>query len=333
MARVSGLVFTAAAASSDFTCNYVRDDTGYGPGNHRTVYVPASMYDAATDEDFAAAYRTCCVFTWVEKDASASYPYMITYDGSRYNYKSATSVKQAADSAYSAVCGMFMGSSDCRTAQQRCPKQLTWVNNTAEKTVYDFTNPKLDRPVEFYEVSDPVMGGGSSGEFDVLEDEVGFGRLSGTVALIPILKAPGFIKAITCAQEVSKYGICSDEKAFTDVSAFDQFTIRVRSSTPDYTGFKFAFGPAPGRFSTGYKQDFNATSEWTEVVLPFNEFSSKTSAATGEPTALCKDDPSACPTTEALSGITELAIWAEGVAGEVSLDVQWVKATKSDIVL
>jgi len=251
---------------------------------------------------------------------------MITYDGSKYKYESATTVKSAADRAYGAICGMSMGSTDCRTQFDRCPSQLALE---AEKVVYDFTSPKEDRAVNFYEVSDPVMGGASSGKFEELKDDAALGRLSGTVALIPFLTAPGFIKAITCSEAISKYGICSSEKAFADVSEFDQFTLRVRSSTPDYTGFKFAFGPSPGRFSTGYKQDFNASSEWSDVVLPFNKFSSATSPATGEPTKLCKDDPSVCPTKEALSGITELALWAEGAAGDVSLDLQWIKATKS----
>lgn len=206
---------------------------------------------------------------------------------------------------------------------------LSVVAAAADKVVYDFTDPAQEQVVSFYEVSDPVMGGGSSGAFELLSEDVGYGRLSGTVALIPYLGAPGFIKSITCAQQISSYGICSGEEAFADVSDFDQFTIRVRSSTPDYTGFKLAFGPSGGQFSTGYKQDFSATAEWTEVVLPFNDFTSATSPATGEPTKLCKDDPSVCPTQEALSGINELAFWAEGVAGNVSLDVQWIKATKS----
>jgi len=195
-----------------------------------------------------------------------------------------------------------------------------------EKVLYDFTDPKDENPVNFYVVNDPVMGGGAStGSFEKKADDVGFGRLSGTVALIPYLQAPGFIKAITCTHELPRYGICAGEKAFADASGYDAFTIRARSSTPDYTGFKFAFGP--------YKQDFTATSEWSEIVLPFNQFSSSWSAATGEPTKLCKDDPSVCPTDDALSGIKEFALWAEGVAGQPSLDVQWIKATRSSVVM
>lgn len=201
-------------------------------------------------------------------------------------------------------------------------------------TVYDFSKP-TSSPVSWYEVPDPVMGGHSSGNFTVLSD--GFGRFKASVVNISSsgpLKAPGFVKIITCQQPTTKYGVCKGEKAFLDVSAFGQFKLRARSSTPQYKGFRFAFGPGNSLFSTGYKQDFNVGEDWTEVTLPFNKFSSATSPATGEPTKRCEDDESVCPTKKVLGGITELAIWAEGAAGEITLDVEWIKAeshTQADI--
>lgn len=195
---------------------------------------------------------------------------------------------------------------------------------TESLTVFDFSNP-ASSPVSWYEVPDPVMGGHSSGNFTVLKD--GFGRFQASVVNISgVLKAPGFVKIITCPQPVTSYGVCKGEKAFLNVSAFGQFKLRARTSTPTYKGFRFAFGPGKGLFSTGYKQDFNVGEEWTDVALPFNKFSSATSPATGEPTKRCEDDESVCPSKDVLAGITELAIWAEGAAGEITLDIEWIKA-------
>jgi hypothetical protein len=191
--------------------------------------------------------------------------------------------------------------------------------------VYDFSKASSEK-VQWYEVPDPVMGGKSSGNFTIMKD--GFGRFQASVVDVPVLKAPGFVKIITCAQEVSKYGVCSGEKPFLDVSTFSQFRLRARSSSPTYAGFKLAFGPGKSLFSTGFKQDFKVGEQWTEVVLPFNKFSSATSPATGEPTKRCEDDKSVCPDAKTLGGITELAIWAEGIAAEVNLDIAWIKAEK-----
>lgn len=203
------------------------------------------------------------------------------------------------------------------------------VELASSMTVFNFSEYAAS-PVHWYEVPDPVMGGKSSGNFTVSESD-GFGRFAASVVNIPVLKAPGFVKIITCQQATTKYGVCSGEKAFLNVSSFEQFSMRVRSSSPSYTGFKFGFGPGKSLFSTGYKQDFTATAEWSELTLPFNLFTSATSPASGEPTKLCKDDPSVCPSNDVLGGITELAIWAEGVAGEISLDIDWIKAERKTL--
>merc|ERR1719446_246916 len=65
--------------------------------------------------------KLCCVFTWVQRDATAASPFMITFDGSRRNYDSAATFVAAAEAAYSAVCVMSMGGSDCATVSKRCP--------------------------------------------------------------------------------------------------------------------------------------------------------------------------------------------------------------------
>jgi hypothetical protein len=185
-------------------------------------------------------------------------------------------------------------------------------------TVYDFS---ATQGVNFYEVNDPVMGGKSNGTFDTNSAE-GYGRMNGTVALIPFLKAPGFIKAIACRDNVPvgrfHGGVCHSLPTFPDISAQSRFVIRARSNTPSFAGFKFSFN--------GYKADFAVTSEWSDIVLPFTSFSNKWSQATGEPTKKCSDDTSVCPTKHALANIQDLEFWAEGHAGDVTLDVQRITA-------
>jgi len=187
----------------------------------------------------------------------------------------------------------------------------------AAVTVYDFS---ATQQTNFYEVNDPVMGGASSGTFSNSAD--GYGRLNGTVALIPYLGAPGFIKAIACDEEVpvGRYrgGVCKKLHTFPDISAQAQFVIRARSNTPEFQGLRFSFN--------NYKADFSVTSEWSDIVLPFTAFSSKWSQATGDATTKCSDDPSVCPTPEALANIKDMEFWAEGYAGDVALDVQMITA-------
>jgi hypothetical protein len=192
-------------------------------------------------------------------------------------------------------------------------------------TVYDFSAPQ---GVNFYEVNDPVMGGASTGTFNINSAE-GYGRLNGTVALIPFLKAPGFIKALACRDNVPvgrfHGGVCHKVPNFPDISAQSRFVIRARSNTQDYAGFKFSFN--------SYKADFNVTSQWSDIVLPFTSFSNKWSGATGEPTKKCSDDPSVCPTKDALAKVQDMEIWAEGHAGDVTLDIQKITAEAAAAML
>ena len=45
-----------------------------------------------------------------------------------------------------------------------------------------------------------------------------------------------------------------------------------------------------------------------------------------EPTKTCADDPSVCPSQAALAKIDDLELWAEGAAGDVTLDIAWIIA-------
>lgn len=180
---------------------------------------------------------------------------------------------------------------------------------------------------EFKELNDPVMGGRSTGTWSLGD---GFGVLDGDVVNVPSLKAPGFIKA------------AADGK-FPDLSDFihGNLVLSVRTSTPDYAGYRIAFvsGAASPSFSCAgggnlpfsrgcFKQKFSvpAGADFVEVKLPFSSFSDKWSSATGEHTEECAKNADVCPTAAKLSEIQRVEFWGEGAAGKLHLEIQSVFA-------
>merc|ERR1711879_654480 len=130
------------------------------------------------------------------------------------------------------------------------------------------------------------------------------------------------------------------------ISAFidGSLILKVRSSTPDYAGYRVSFvsgatspsfscaGGGALPFSGGcFKNKFSvpAGTDFVEVKLPFNEFTDKWSSATGEPTTTCADDKSVCPTAAKLAKIQRVEFWGEGVAGKLHLEVKSVSAEKA----
>merc|ERR1712054_668729 len=127
---------------------------------------------------------------------------------------------------------------------------------------------------KFVELNDPVMGGRSTGTWD---QSKGYGIFDGEVVNVPSLSAPGFIKA-------------SADGSFPDISAAagGSLLLRVRSTTPTYSGFKVSF--ASGTLSPAYacsgggsiplsrgcfKTKFSvpAGNDFTTVAIPFSSFS------------------------------------------------------------
>ena len=187
---------------------------------------------------------------------------------------------------------------------------------------------------KFVELNDPVMGGQSTGKWNVTKGE--FGTMKGEVVDVPSLSAPGFIKA------------CADGK-FADASsaAGGMLVLTVRSRTPDYRGYRvsFASGTTSGSyacsgggsipFSRGcFKSSFvlkpNAASEFVDVEIPFVNFTDLWSPATGEPTSSCTQDRSACATAKVLASITRFELWAEGAKGAVDIDLMRITAKPAD---
>merc|ERR1711998_414752 len=183
----------------------------------------------------------------------------------------------------------------------------------------------------FSELNDPVMGGRSTGTWTVAGTEPDqYGVFDGEVVDVPSLQAPGFIKTAA-------------DGTFADVSADlgGSLVLRVRSTTPDYTGFRVALaagtvspsyacsGGGSIPFSGGcYKADFSvpAGDDFVDVAVPFTDFSDKWSPASGDHTANCTDDSSVCLTASALSGIKRIEVWAEGHAGKVHLEVKKISS-------
>jgi len=173
----------------------------------------------------------------------------------------------------------------------------------------------FDDAKNWNEENDPVMGGKSVATATV---ENGHGILDGEVVNVPALSAPGFVQA------QAELRLDASEAAGGDL------VMKVRSSTPEYAGFKMAFAASSllglgckGPSSRGcYKAPFTvpAGDDFTEVRIPLSEFSDKWNSATGELTTLCKDDPSVCPSADKLKKVQRLAVWGEGVAGKLHIE-------------
>ena len=157
--------------------------------------------------------------------------------------------------------------------------------------------------------------------------------MNGTVKDVPSLQAPGFIKAAS----YSRNGKFNDASA----AISGDLILEVRSSTAEYTGFRISV--AAGTLSPEYacasggvnplsggcfktKYSVPTGGEFSEVRIPFNTFSDHWSPATGDQTIQCSEDPSVCPTANDLRNIKSIEIWAEGVKGDVHLEVRSIAA-------
>ena len=139
---------------------------------------------------------------------------------------------------------------------------------------------------------------------------------------VPSLQAPGFIKA-------------SAQGHFNDVSEAlkGDLILNVRTPSPDYSGYRISFGSHFNVFND-FKAQFEVPpgEEFSEVRIPFNLFSSKWDPGTGDQTVTCAEDPNVCPTSYDLAHIRRIEIWAEGVKGNIHLELQsiWAGTTEEE---
>jgi Complex I intermediate-associated protein 30 (CIA30) len=172
----------------------------------------------------------------------------------------------------------------------------------------------------WFQMNDPVMGGKSTGTFKIQD---GVGIFDGEVVDVPFLDAPGFIK-------VESRGM----RPYADVSACKALKLALKS-TVHYGGYRVSFGNAHPRggktFAFGYKANLKVPTrddgeQFEEVEILFSDFSDLWDDATGDQIKSCKEYPQYCPTVESLQNMKTIAIWAEGVAGKVHLEIKSISA-------
>jgi hypothetical protein len=182
-------------------------------------------------------------------------------------------------------------------------------------------NEQDDTFRSWVQTNDPVMGGASRGTFVV---DNGVGVMNGTVALIPSLQAPGFIKVVT-----------TDRKPFADVSACSGLALTTKSSSSpaQYGGYRVSFGTDSALlqckkfFAAGYKADFMAgEGEFSTVQIPFDKFTNCWDDATGDAITTCEEDSRFCPSSKRLADMGTISVWAEGAAADVTLTIQSIAA-------
>jgi len=190
------------------------------------------------------------------------------------------------------------------------------------------------------ETDDPVMGGQSKG---TLKTTAISGVWQGAVKNVTFLHAPGFC-AIRTTGTFKK-----------DISAYlsGSLVLTVRSTTPEYPGFKLNFGPAPkhhgghspeGSYKANFKVPASSNGEWQEVTVNFSEFSYDWSDFTGDcftkdPTdgfqhKCCSSSNSdVCPKAEYLEEVDYFSIYAEGHEGDYHLEIKSIAAKKSSHIV
>merc|ERR1712217_248205 len=146
------------------------------------------------------------------------------------------------------------------------------------------------------------------------------GVFNGTCAIVPSLKAPGFITAVS-------------KGSFADISHCQKLVLNVKSAN-SYTGFRVSFGSEhyppfyKHFFARGYKSDFQPpTGTFGDVELPLKGFTDHWDDATGKAITKCADDATACPTQKRLKNLETVQIWAEGAEGDVHLQIKSIRAS------
>jgi len=183
----------------------------------------------------------------------------------------------------------------------------------------DITLEDFSAPVHSWrQVNDPVMGGQSTGTFEIVD---GVGVFDGEVVDVPSLSAPGFIKVQT-----------QDSVAYPDISACTMLGIQSKN-LDEYTGYRLSVGnerppvgTGGGFFTAGHKAPFTVDGSNT-ATIPFEALSTAWSDATGDIITECADDERVCITAEILQNIGRIEVWGEGRGGAVHLEIEKIFAS------
>eukprot|EP00547_Thalassionema_nitzschioides_P012015 CAMPEP_0194261398 /NCGR_PEP_ID=MMETSP0158-20130606/46006_1 /TAXON_ID=33649 /ORGANISM="Thalassionema nitzschioides, Strain L26-B" /LENGTH=508 /DNA_ID=CAMNT_0039001519 /DNA_START=14 /DNA_END=1540 /DNA_ORIENTATION=+ len=173
-------------------------------------------------------------------------------------------------------------------------------------------------------MNDPVMGGKSNSMLTIAN---GIARFEGEVNIVPFLGAPGFIT-------MRAGGMFFGNAKFSDVSHCTGFKLVLRSSEPNYKGYRLSFGRIHlphGRHASGYKapawENVPEEESFGSIVFPFSSFSSNWDEGTGDIKVECtEENPKYCPTKSDLSNLKTISIWGEGVEGNVMLEIKSIHA-------
>jgi len=191
------------------------------------------------------------------------------------------------------------------------------VAHSTDILLESFSNPQHT----WVQMNDPVMGGKSTGSF-YLDNNAGV--MDGNVAIVPFLQGPGFVKAETDVP---------GDTPWPDISTCTGMKLTVRSQT-EYDGYRISFGknkpPGSFPFIYGYKADFFppvSSTEFGDVEIPFTDFSYDWDPATGDQITTCYENSSNCPDDATLKDLYSIAVWGEGVVGDVLLEIQSISAT------
>merc|ERR1711953_1543031 len=171
------------------------------------------------------------------------------------------------------------------------------------------------------------------------------GIFEGTCAIVGFMGAPGFAKIVGSRQ-------------FADITGEEAISLRVKSSTPGYQGFKVAFAapniPKTSIFGgASYKAGFTLSdsTDWQVVDVPLTQFSYDWSGYTGrcdtkdpgsfgrdgqqhyccDQSGLTPSKPEVCVDSKYLSIISEVDVWAEGVEGDFNIQIEYISASSQSL--
>ena len=200
-------------------------------------------------------------------------------------------------------------------------------NDGSIMIIEDFAHPQHPWGV----MNDPVMGGQSTSSITIAN---GTAQFRGTCAIVPFLKAPGFITMVTG-------GYRQPTQQFPNIETCQAFRLVLQSHT-DYAGFYMSFGTVQlpeKRHARGYKThleipqssentDDDNSDGFDEMIIPFGNFSSNWDEGTGQIEVSCQDDARYCPTPKALQDLQTISFWGEGIQGDVALDIRSIAAVQ-----